>query len=54
MKWVYCPRCKHKLFLVDLESAMRVEIKCHSCKSIETVSVAEGKIKVVIKPNEKV
>ena len=51
-RWVFCPKCKHKLFLADIASTSEVEIKCHSCKAIDVVYISNMKIKVVTKHGE--
>ena len=44
-KWVRCPNCGHKLFRIvkdiDIDKAEknRLEVKCHSCKSIVEVDI---------------
>ena len=38
--WARCGKCGHKLFKVDSLGDSRLEIKCHSCKSI---NVFDGK-----------
>ena len=49
-RWVYCPNCRHKLFLVDLNNSfVRMEIKCHSCKAIDSVVVSNQKIRAIVK-----
>lgn len=48
IRWVYCPKCRHKLFKVWIGSNAEVEVKCHSCKNIIHVSVSNGKIKAVV------
>ena len=52
-KWVFCPNCKHKMFLVDMRGNVKLEIKCHSCKSIANVFISNGKIKAEVIESEK-
>jgi len=36
--WCRCSRCGHKLFRVNaIGINMVIEIKCHSCRAIETI-----------------
>ena len=40
--WIRCGECGHKLFrLVDEDSSFKVETKCHSCKTINTISIGK-------------
>ena len=38
MKWVRCGKCSHRLFRMDSYKHIDIEIKCHSCKSINVVN----------------
>lgn len=52
-RWVYCPNCQHKLFLADLTgSRVRMEVKCHSCKAIDTIAISNEKVYAVVKKED--
>ena len=37
--WVRCKNCGHKLFKIIDEGGMRIETKCHSCKTINNITI---------------
>ena len=39
--WVRCKECGHKLMRVVDVKAAQIEIKCHSCKAINTIHLKE-------------
>lgn len=43
--WIKCEQCKHKLFLIYPHSNINMEIKCHSCKTINKIIVDTDTIK---------
>lgn len=49
--WCKCSRCGHKLFAYkpDVNNKIDVEIKCSSCKFINSVSVCGPQISTTIK-----
>lgn len=62
-RWVRCGNCNHKLFrILSYENSFDIEIKCHSCRTINTSRVTyyftfgqgqahEGHYVKVIAPN---
>lgn len=43
-EWVRCGKCGHKLFKIDKNSDNKIdgiEIKCHSCKTVNKVDGRE-------------
>lgn len=43
--WVRCEQCKHKLFLIYPHSQVTADIKCHSCKKINSIHIDTNLIK---------
>ena len=38
-EWIRCEVCRHKLMKILDVSKARIEIKCHSCKAINTINL---------------
>lgn len=54
--WVRCPSCGHKLFWLN-SGNMKLEVKCHSCKSVISVisygSEVDFKAKAIVEKERK-
>lgn len=38
--WVRCKNCGHKLMRVVSEGGIKVETKCHSCKTVNEIIIS--------------
>lgn len=57
LDWARCPNCGHKMFRIEDAggSAVTIEIKCSSCKSIWAVqmgSLSSGETKSITEANK--
>ena len=48
IEWVKCPQCGHKLFkVIELQGGdIKLEHKCHSCKTICRIQVSDAQVTV--------